>query len=147
MESPRFRREFGGIIDADAGCASNLPRREPLRRPDRQRRIGEVGAIEAAVDGEGAAQVAGAARQKMRPNRLPNRATLAHAWQQADDQAVMHPVGEVDVGMPRRPIHDLVTRRAPSAGRMASEVAGPAVGLDLDDDSCGRRSVGGAVHQ
>ena len=97
---------------------------------------------------------------------LANRATFAHTLDTIgrchgtdqdgfrnahspshDVQAVMHPVGEVDVSMPRRPVHDLVTRRAPSAGRMTREISRTAIGLHLDDDPRRHRAVGRAIHE
>jgi len=59
----------------------------------------------------------------------------------------MHPVGEVDIGVPRSPVHHFVARRTPAAGRMAGEVARPTVSLDLDDDPLGRLSVAAAVYE
>jgi hypothetical protein len=40
-------------------------------------------------------------------------------------QAVMHPIGEIDVGVPGISVHDLVARAAPAARRVRSKVVGP----------------------
>jgi hypothetical protein len=111
-----------------------------------------------AREGEGLAELGGAAAEG---SRLSGCASLAHGVDAfdglegadedgdglvgfpADDvEAVVHAIGEVDVGGARGCVHGLVAGCAPGAEAVGGAVADAEVGLGLDDEPGEARAVG-----
>src|SRR5439155_13408170 len=83
-EPPRLRDVGSRVFDADACGAANLARGEPLRRVNRQRRISEIGAVQAAVDRERTTEVAGSSGETEVGCGFYEPAALAHRGRAVD---------------------------------------------------------------
>src|SRR4029453_7583280 len=92
---------------------------------------GQVGAVEGAVDRERPAEAAGAVRAGDAVEPADQHGAGLTVALGDDVDAVVHAVGEVDVGVAGVAEHDGVARRAPALAAVRGGVV--RVGLDLDD--------------